>query len=65
MILKMPGDSLLPLLLSLALMPCSAACCCMSLWLGALGALALLVDPDPVVPPACRHSQDEKVRVYG
>ena len=64
-ILKMPGDSWLPVLLSLALFVLFGGMLLMSPWVGGAGLLALLVVMAIWFRPHPAPSQEEKVRVYG
>ena len=64
-ILKMPGDSWLPFALSLALMPLFGGMLLHSVWLAAIGAVALLVILTLWFAPHPDTASEEKVRVYG
>ena len=64
-ILKMPGDSLLPFALSLALLPLFGGLLLELVWLAGLGALAVLVILILWFQPHRATRSEEKARIYG
>ncbi len=64
-ILKMPGDSLLPLALSIALLPLFGGLLLNLAWLAGVGALASLVILIMWFRPHAATRSKEEARVYG